>query len=136
MNSKTTRIWTMLRYLAVIPLIALGVLSIVGKGGGGGGGGGGGVGTCGSIIDIDPNSTTNGTLSSGDCTIDDLFPGSGEQCCREQAKGHSVAKVVCCGWQVLDDSPPWKNQFPKLRLPFSSFRFLRGLALHALDSCG
>ncbi len=41
MNSKTTRIWTTLRYLAVIPLIALGVLSIVGKGGGGGSGGGG-----------------------------------------------------------------------------------------------
>ncbi len=35
MNSKATRIWTTLRYLAVIPLIALGVLSIVGKGGGG-----------------------------------------------------------------------------------------------------
>jgi len=33
-NSKTTRIWTTLRYLAVIPLIALGILSIVGKGGG------------------------------------------------------------------------------------------------------
>ena len=34
MNSKTTRIWTTLRYLALIPLIALGILSIVGKGGG------------------------------------------------------------------------------------------------------
>ena len=42
MNSKTTRIWTTLRYLAVIPLIVLGVLSIVGKGGGGSSGGVGG----------------------------------------------------------------------------------------------
>ena len=37
----TTRIWTRLRYLAVIPLLALGVLSILATGGGGGGGGGG-----------------------------------------------------------------------------------------------
>ena len=42
MNNQTTRIWTTLRYLAVIPLIALGILSILATGGGGGGGGGGG----------------------------------------------------------------------------------------------
>ncbi len=40
MHNQTTRIWTTLRYLAVIPLIALGILSILATGGGGGGGGG------------------------------------------------------------------------------------------------
>ena len=29
MNNQTTRIWTTLRYLALIPLIALGILSIL-----------------------------------------------------------------------------------------------------------
>ncbi len=40
MNNQTTRIWTTLRYLAVIPLIALGILSILATGGGGGSSGG------------------------------------------------------------------------------------------------
>ena len=42
MNNQTTRIWTTLRYLALIPLIALGILSILATGGGSGGSGGGG----------------------------------------------------------------------------------------------
>ncbi len=46
-----------------------------------GGGGGGGVvflPDCGSVTDIDPNSTTNGTLSIGDCTITALTGRPGE----------------------------------------------------------
>ena len=36
MNNKTTRIWATLRYLAVVSLIALGILGIIATGGGGG----------------------------------------------------------------------------------------------------
>ena len=49
MNNQTTRIWTTLRYLALIPLIALGILSILASGGGGGGEGGGGGGGGGGL---------------------------------------------------------------------------------------
>ncbi len=35
MNNPRTRIWTTLRYLVVVPLIALGILSIIATGGGG-----------------------------------------------------------------------------------------------------
>ena len=45
MNSKPARFRPTLGYLAVIPLIALGILSILATGGGGGGGGGGGDGS-------------------------------------------------------------------------------------------
>ena len=52
---------------------------------GGGGGGGGGTSTppqanpCGSVVDISPASSTNGALTTTDCTIEALFPGSGDQ---------------------------------------------------------
>ena len=39
MNSKMTRIRTVLRYLVLGPIIAFGLLSIIATGGGGGGGG-------------------------------------------------------------------------------------------------
>lgn len=39
MNKETTRLWIGLRYLALVPLIALGILSILATGGGGGGDG-------------------------------------------------------------------------------------------------
>lgn len=41
MNNQMTQAWNKLRYLAVIPLITLGLLSILASGGGGGGGDGG-----------------------------------------------------------------------------------------------
>jgi N-acetylneuraminic acid mutarotase len=50
----------------------------------GGGGDGGGTSTppqaspCGSVVDITPASSTNGVLTTSDCTIEALFPGSGD----------------------------------------------------------
>ncbi len=41
MNNPTTRFWIILRYFVLVPLIALGVLSILATGGSSGGGGGG-----------------------------------------------------------------------------------------------
>ena len=34
---------------------------------------------CSAVIDIAPASTTNGALTSGDCTVEGLFPGLGDQ---------------------------------------------------------
>ncbi len=59
MNSKTTRISTTLRYLAVVPLIALGILIIIASGGGGGGG-----------LTLGPTSLATGTF------IKDVEPGT------------------------------------------------------------
>ena len=65
MNSKMTRIRTVLRYLTLGPMIAFGLLSILATGGEPAGGSP----DCGSVTDIGPNSATNGTFSSGDCTL-------------------------------------------------------------------
>ena len=40
--------------------------------------GGGGGNACGTVIDISPNSTTMGTLEAGDCTGENLDPGSND----------------------------------------------------------
>jgi N-acetylneuraminic acid mutarotase len=72
-----------LRHFRAISLCAFTALGMSGCGGGGGGGGGGGSGgggmsACGSSTAIDPNSTTTAALTAGDCTLNDLFPGSGD----------------------------------------------------------
>lgn len=62
------------------------VVTIAGCGGGGDGGGGGPGGTmaCATIVDIAPDSSTSGALQVGDCTVEALFPGSGDSSLLDQ----------------------------------------------------
>jgi N-acetylneuraminic acid mutarotase len=80
MFDKTMWFGTTLRHTSLIWICAFGALSIIGCGGDGG------VqpvpplaAACSSVINIAPGSTTNGTLTSGDCTQEALFPGLGDQ---------------------------------------------------------
>jgi N-acetylneuraminic acid mutarotase len=81
MFDKAKQFEITLRYTSLISICAFGLLSIIGCGGGGGGGGTTGppaAAPCGPVMDIAPASTTNGALASGDCTVEALFPGSGD----------------------------------------------------------
>ena len=69
------------RYTNLIVILIINVLGI-GCAGGGSDSGDGQPGqqqaavVCGPVVDIDPASSTNGTLATSDCTIEALFPGS------------------------------------------------------------
>ena len=66
-------------HLKIILLIGITVWLIACGGGGGGGGGGGSDGgnKCGTVIDIGLNDIADGVLEAGDCRVDDIFPGTG-----------------------------------------------------------
>lgn len=82
MFNKAKRLETTLPRTSLISLCAFGILSIFGCGGGGDGGGNAtspqAAATCGPVTDIAPASSTNGALMTGDCTVEALFPGSGD----------------------------------------------------------
>jgi hypothetical protein len=61
-----------------IQTVLVAILTIMGCAGGGSDGTGGIANPCGTVADIDPVSSTNGTLSASDCTVEALFPGSGD----------------------------------------------------------
>lgn len=69
------------RYTNLIVILIINVLG-TGCAGGSSDSGGGQPGqqqaavVCGPVVDIDPASSTNGTLATSDCTIEGLFPGS------------------------------------------------------------
>lgn len=65
------------RFSTLSMIFACELLSVVGSGCGGGDGPR--LGACTTPTDIAPTSTTNGSLTNDDCTIERLFPGSGDE---------------------------------------------------------
>lgn len=90
-------------------LTALAVAGLAGCGGSSGGGGGGGGPQCTApIVDIGPNDATSGaSLAPGDCTIEQLFPGSDDQSLADRYR----VTVPAAGALIIDMSSTEVNSF-------------------------